>query len=76
MNTEFDPIKANEEFEREWYAKCVRKDLWRPIRDDLHGLWACKDDTVYKLQRRIDWLIKLCAAEGASIVALFYLVLR
>lgn len=75
-NEDFDPVKANEEFEREWYEKCVRKDLWRPIRDDLHGLWASKNDTVYRLQNHVDWLLKLCIAEGAAIAVLFYLVLR
>lgn len=73
---EFDVMKANEEYEREWYEHCKGSGAWRPIRQDLHGLWASKDDTVYRLQNHVDWLLKLCIAEGAAIAVLFYLVLR
>lgn len=71
----FDPVKANEDFEREWYEKCVSKAHWEPVRASLHRQWGSLGDRVYRLESHFKWLAIACGAEGAAILALFKLLL-
>lgn len=73
---EFDVMKANEEYERKWYEHCKDSGAWRPIRQELHDASMRKDDLFCGISRYIDMLLIACAAEGAAIAVLFYLVLR
>ena len=73
---EFDVMKANEEYELEWYERCKGSGAWRPIRQELHDARMCKDDLYCRICRYIDMLLVTCAAEGAAIAVLFYLALR
>lgn len=71
----FDPVKANDDFEREWYEKCVSKAHWKPVRASLHSLWGSLDNNIYRLQTQIKWLAAICGIECAAILALFKLLL-
>lgn len=71
----FDPVKANEDFEREWYEMCVSKAHWEPVRASLHRQWGSLDNNIYRLQTQIKWLAIACGAEGAAILVLLKLLL-
>ena len=70
-----DPVKANQDFEREWYEKCVTKEYWKPVRAELHRMWASFGDDIYRLRRSFMWLSAACAAEAVAILVLFKLLI-
>mgnify|MGYP004523916595 CR=1 FL=1 len=72
----FDPVKANEDAEREWYARCVNKALWKPARAEFHDILMSHGSQVYELRERLNRLAIVCAVEGAGIFALFYLLFK
>ena len=67
----FDPVEANEDAEREWYRRCVNKELWKPARAEFHDILM-----TYELRDRLNKLAIACAVEGAGIFALFYLLFK
>lgn len=74
-NEDFDPVKANEEFEREWYEQCVIKECWKPVREEAHHLWLTESDKVYRLSAKLRLLTAAAIAEGVAIVAILKMLL-
>lgn len=74
-DNQFDPVKANDEYERKWYEQCVVKECWKPLREELHHLWLNESDKVYKLRAKLKLLTVTAIVEGAAIVAIFKILL-
>lgn len=72
----FDPVEANEDAEREWYRRCVNKELWKPARAEFHDILMSHVSMTYELRDRLNKLAIARAVEGVGILALFYLLFK
>lgn len=71
MPDEFDPIRRNAAYEREWYNRCWRP-VWLPIREELHAKMRDVRDFERETKKQI---LVLCIAQIVQALALIILVL-
>ena len=57
----FDPVEANDDAEREWYRRCVNKELWKPARAEFHDILMSHVSMTYELRDRLNKLAIACA---------------
>jgi hypothetical protein len=71
MPNNFDPVRRNAEYEREWYNRCWRP-VWRPLRAELNAKMSEVGDFKRKTKTQI---LVLCIAQILQGLALIILSL-
>lgn len=73
MPKDIDPVKENEEAEREWYERSADKRFWKPTRTlFLHMHFRLMDETDKRF-RRVYFLLALNGAVTVLCVTLLLL---
>ena len=72
-----DYEERNREAEVRWWKWCheqTRPELWRPLRDEVHHLWATLDSDIYELKKMRLWVYIIYPAVLTAILVLVILL--